>query len=241
MNVRIVTASGKGGAGKSTITAFLAHALANAGKKVLLIDADASLPSLDVLLGLREQVLWNWADVMEERIDIYSALVHSGDIDLLPAPGAPVEGGSIAKLIEPIEDDYDFIFADAPAGLGEGLFRAAECADRALIVTTSDTLGVRAAFRTAECLEQRGIRQSRLIVNRFRKKETAKGILADIDSIIDDSAVRLIGIVPEDFALSLAAIAGDPIKENSVSAQAFDRIAHRLLGENVPLNFKGMK
>ena len=71
--------------------------------------------------------------------------------------------------------------------------------------------------------------------------EGLRGILADIDSIIDDSAVRLIGIVPEDFALSLAAIAGDPIKENSVSAQAFDRIAHRLLGENVPLNFKGMK
>lgn len=241
MTVKIVTASGKGGAGKSSVTAFLARALEGLGKKVLLIDADASLPSLDVLLGMREHVLWNWADVMEGSTDIRSALISSGDVDLLPAPGRHVDGGSIAEIIKPIEKDYDFIFADAPAGLGEGLFRAAECADRALIVTTSDTLGVRAACRTAEILEEHGIRQSRLIINRFHKKETSKGVFSDIDSIIDDSTVRLIGVVPEDFALSLAAVDGSPLKKNSVSAQAFARIARRLLGDNVLLDLKGMK
>lgn len=245
MAKRIVVASGKGGVGKSTLSAFLGRHLALSGERVLLVDTDVALTSLDVMLGVSERVIYNWFDAIEKRCEPSQALVEVNDrLSLLPAPfGAirEVEPEELSAVVLSLEEQFDFIILDAPAGLGAGLKRAAGSAERALIVATSDAVSVKAADRVAEVLSEVGVSQSRLIINRFRKKETQKGILYNIDSIIDKTGVRLIGIVPEDFNIGYSSIAGRPFKEKSQALDAVDRIAARLKGENRPLDLRKMK
>ena len=64
---KIVIASGKGGAGKSSLAAGLGGALAGMGKHILLIDCDIGLRSLDLILGCAENTVYDWADVLLGR------------------------------------------------------------------------------------------------------------------------------------------------------------------------------
>ena len=64
MAQKIVIASGKGGAGKSSLAAGLGSALVRMGKRVLLIDGDIGLRSLDMILGCAESTVYDWADVI---------------------------------------------------------------------------------------------------------------------------------------------------------------------------------
>ena len=83
-----LVASGKGGVGKSSVTAFLGRALVKLNKKVLLIDMDVSLRSLDLILGVSEKCVYDWGDVLEERASAEQATVkgENGNPDLLCAP-----------------------------------------------------------------------------------------------------------------------------------------------------------
>jgi len=71
----IVVTSGKGGVGKTTITANVGYALASLGKKVLLIDGDIGLKNLDSVLGLERRVVYDLFDVITNRIELEDALV----------------------------------------------------------------------------------------------------------------------------------------------------------------------
>jgi septum site-determining protein MinD len=62
-----VVTSGKGGVGKTTITANLSVALAKMEKKVLCIDADIGLRNLDMILGLENRIVYDVLDVLEGK------------------------------------------------------------------------------------------------------------------------------------------------------------------------------
>jgi septum site-determining protein MinD len=72
-----VVTSGKGGVGKTTITANLSVALAKMEKKVLCIDADIGLRNLDMILGLENRIVYDVLDVLEGRVDFQKALVKT--------------------------------------------------------------------------------------------------------------------------------------------------------------------
>ena len=73
----IVITSGKGGVGKTTVTACLGRALAELGNRVVLLDADFGLNNLDVVLGLENRVVYDVADVIENRCRARQALVEA--------------------------------------------------------------------------------------------------------------------------------------------------------------------
>ena len=76
MSEVIVITSGKGGVGKTTTTANLGVGLAKRGKKVVLVDTDAGLRNLDLLLGLERRIVYTLVDVIQRRAAYNQALVR---------------------------------------------------------------------------------------------------------------------------------------------------------------------
>ncbi|NLA76395.1 MAG: hypothetical protein GX851_00950 [Clostridiales bacterium] len=104
-------------------------------------------------------------------------------------------------------------------------------------MSTHDAVCVRSASAAAAALEKYGVEASRLVINRFQKNRVGKNKLLGIDSVIDATSVRLIGIVPEDIAVFMGST-GRRVPGNSPAGKAFSRIALRLGGDNVPLKLK---
>ena len=244
MAIRIITASGKGGVGKSTICKGLALEFTEAGKNTLLIDCDAGLSSLDVMLGAAHLVNFTWSDVLCDRCEAKDALLKiSENLTLLPSPKDALTEDyfdEFSELVQSLDDSYDIIILDAPAGLGRGLQRAAKAASRALIVATADEVSVKGAEKVNSLLEKEGITQSRLLINRYDIKAAKKGKLLTIDEIIDKTLVQLIGIVPDDKNIIYSTVSEKPLKTKR-SRKAFSRISARILGEKRELTLKQLK
>ncbi|MBO5397041.1 MAG: AAA family ATPase [Clostridia bacterium] len=244
MAIKTVIASGKGGVGKSTITKSLGLQLSEKGASTLLIDCDAGLSSLDIMLGVSEKVNFTWGDVAEERCSTADALMKISDnLTLLPSPKRPLTKDFpdiIKNLTEKLQDDYDYIFIDAPAGIGRGLHRAAAGADKALVVATADEVSVTGAGTVQKVLRENGIRESRLLINRYDVRAAKKGLLLTVDEIIDKTLVQLIGIVPEDKNIMYSTVSEKRLKTRK-SDSAFLRIAGRISGKYIPLELSQLK
>lgn len=239
MAERIVIASGKGGVGKSSITAGLACALQDKGHSVLVVDCDIGLCSLDIILSAKSDMLFNWGDIICERCNSDVALTETKyGPTLLCAPKRfepEYTQEAMQRLAQEYEERFDYIIFDSPAGLGLGFRLAAAAADRAIVVSTPDDVCVRSAAAAADRLSEFGIEESRLIINRFERKATIKGKLLNIDDVIDSTRLRLIGVVPQDRNVMFNMCCGRRLSDKAPAAQAFDRIARRLDGERVHL------
>ena len=233
----ILVASGKGGTGKSTTTAALACALAELGRKVVCLDADAELRNLDLCLGLADTALMDYGDVLTGRCQPEDALTPSRDfptLSLLAAPLEPPEEGP-EKLVPWLKDHFDYCLLDCPGGLSTADLWA-PWADLALVVATPDPCSQRDASRAAQALAGRGLSGTRLIINRVSRR-FLRSTAATLDDTIDLVGLQLIGYVPEDPAVSLALVRGTPLLKlnHRGAAAAYRRIAARLDGQYVPL------
>lgn len=236
MAQKILIASGKGGVGKTSCAVGIGKALSDGyGKSVLLIDADVGLRSLDVILSVSDRIVYDWGDVIFERCLPNAAVVPCDTVDLLTCPlkfDDRFSDESMAKMAAHYDSEYDFIIIDAPAGIDTGLELASSIADRALIVSTSDRVCVRSAQRAGERLDEKGIEDIRLIINRFKKRSVTAKKLLNIDAVIDETMIQLIGIVPEDEDITFGRVSQ---KRSQPSYSAFHRIAGRILRKEIPL------
>lgn len=242
MGVAAVITSGKGGVGKSTVTVGIGRALADRGRRVLLMDCDAGLRSLDRMTGVEAQLVFDSADVVHGRcapLDAIYPVQGEQELFLLPAPSSAQEAIAPAimkKLVPMLKEYYDYVLLDSPAGLGRGFHSAACCADKALIVCSPDPVCVRGTGIVRDMLQQWNVMEQGLVINRFNPvffSET--GVYKDLDAVIDDAQVRLFGVVPEDFSLAAAFLRGNPAGSKSKGMMALSRFSARLEGEMVPI------
>ena len=246
MGELIAVASGKGGTGKTTVTAGVASALAQSGKRVLCIDCDVGLRNLDISLGLTESCPLSFLDVCEGGYPMSQVTVHPvyPYLHFLTAPmNCPPERIDLAKLgtfLMDVRIRYDFVFLDAPAGVDVGFKLAATFADRCILVTGPGPAAVRDAARTAQVLELMGKTNVRLVVNRVNPK-LVRAMDTTIDDVMDTAGLPLLGIVPEDKNVTLAAVFNQPLmkyKPRTAAAKACARIARRILGQPVPISIR---
>ena len=239
MGTAVMITSGKGGTGKTSLTAGVASCLAALGRRVLCIDVDIGLRNLDLTLGMSDRALMDFSDVMEFRCPLTEATVEQPEIKglfLLTAPLTPdgLELDRFQALVEEAKEYFDFVFMDSPAGLGEGFQLARAAADRVIVVSAVDPAALRDAQRTVT--ELHDLPQLHLVMNRVQPKLIAK-LRTSIDQAMDAAGLPLLGVVPEDPAVTLATAAGVPLvlSTHKGAAPAYLNISKRLLGQRVPL------
>ena len=240
MGTAIMVTSGKGGTGKTSLTAGVAACLAALGQRVLCMDLDIGLRNLDIALGLADRAVMDFSDVMKHRCPLHPAAIEHPDIRglyLLTAPLSleQLDLAAFRALVEDAKDCFDFVFMDSPAGLGDGFQLAMAAADRAIVVSATDPAALRDAQMAVSQLIGR-VHQLHLVMNRVQPKLMGK-LRTSIDNAMDAAGLPLLGVVPEDQTVTMAAASGVPmvLMSHKGAAPAYLNIARRLLGRRIPL------
>ena len=239
----ITITSGKGGVGKTTITANLAVTLAALGRRVTAIDTDIGLRNLDIIMGMESRIIYDIVDVAEGKCHLLQALIRDRrlpNLCLLPASQTSdktaISPEDMAAICRELKADNDFVLIDSPAGIERGFQNAIASADEIIIVTTPEVSAVRSADRVIGLIEMNGKGPGRLIINRIKPAMVKRGDMLDTFDVIEFLAIDLLGVVPEDESIIVAANKGVPLayEQSSKAGQAFRNIARRLTGEAVP-------
>jgi septum site-determining protein MinD len=248
---RVITVtSGKGGVGKTTVTANLGIALAMRAQRVVVIDADVGLRNLDVMLGLENRIVYDLVDVIEERCRLRQALVRHKQLSqlfLLPAAQtrdkSAVKPEDMIRICDALREEYDFVLIDSPAGIEDGFRYAMAPADEMLIVTNPEVPAARDADRVIGLIEAEEKGPARLIINRIKADMVEREQMLSIADVVELLAIDLIGVIPEEKDILISANRGEPLAleqdgrgqpSRSRAGQAFHNIARRILGEDVP-------
>jgi septum site-determining protein MinD len=242
----VVVTSGKGGVGKTTTTANLGSALAQLGSKVVVVDADIGLRNLDVVMGLENRIVYHLLDVIEGNVQLKKALIkdkRNDNLYLLAAAQTrdkkDVTPRQMKVLTEELAREFDIVLLDCPAGIEDGFKNAIAGAQKAIIVCNPEVSSVRDADRVIGLWsaqpEDKG--PAMLIVNRVRPKMVQRGDMLEIDMMLDLLGIDLLGVVPEDEHIIVSTNRGEPAVYHPASkaGQAYQNIARRLLGEQIPI------
>jgi len=237
----ILITSGKGGTGKTTVAAGLGASLAAYGKKVVCIDADVGLRNLDLMLGMADQTVLDFQDVLTGGAALREALYQHPRIPglfLLAAPARSqaelISSELFAEMVKALQKFSDYCFVDCAAGLGESFSLAAGACDHAIVVSALEPPSLRDAARTAESLPE--MEEAWLVLNRLRPELIREGAM-NADDAMDMVGLPLLGLIPEDISVIDAGNCGLPLilYGQTAAARALLNMAKRLEGERPPL------
>ena len=199
MSEIIVVTSGKGGVGKTTVTANLGLGLAKLNKKVVVVDTDIGLRNLDVVLGLENRIVYNLIDVIEGSCRMKQALIRDKQCDnlcLLPSAQTrdktAITPEQMIKLTDDLAEEFDYILLDCPAGIEQGFKNAIAGANRAIVVTTPEVSAIRDADRIIGLLQANEMPRVQLVINRLRMDMIRRGEMMSVEDVTEILAVELL-------------------------------------------------
>jgi septum site-determining protein MinD len=257
----LVVTSGKGGVGKTTTTAAMGAALAQAGQKVVVVDFDVGLRNLDLVMGAERRVVFDLINVVQGVAKLPQALIRDKrleNLSLLPASqtkdkDALTEEG-VGRVIAELRNSFDWVVCDSPAGIERGAMLAMRYADEAIIVTNPEVSSVRDSDRIIGMLDSKTVKAEKgervnkhVLITRYDPGRAARGEMISMDDILEILATPLLGIIPESQDVLRASNVGSPVTVNnpaSSPARAYHDATRRLLGEviamTVPSERKGL-
>jgi septum site-determining protein MinD len=236
----IAVTSGKGGVGKSSVSVHLATALAKMSNRVLVVDLDAGMRCLDIMLGVRDRLIFDVNDVLSQNQTIENAVLTVPNTnEYLHFLAAPLKGkinpNGLSVFAKEVSNLYDFVIFDFPAGAVDELYSALPRYTEALVVSGADAVSLRDAAIMGADLAELNLMSIRLVLNRVSFDTMRRGITANIDEVIDESGIRLIGVVPQSMDVYMSCCSGQALPKKSRALKAFERIAKRIMGYDVPL------
>ena len=214
----IAVTSGKGGVGKTFVSANLAAALTRQGRRVLVLDADLGLANLDVVLNLIPKVTLH--DVFKGDVRLEDAIMPApGGFSVLLAGSGMVEYSRLTRSVQEqlqnavaaVTPRFDHVLLDTGAGISDVVLYTVSLADDVLVVVTPEPTSLTDAYATIKVLATTQERRSiQLLVNQARRPGDGRTVHHQLQQVIDryvnpklDSPVRLtlIGEVPADDAV----------------------------------------
>ncbi len=252
--VRVVAVtSGKGGVGKTNVTANLAVALAHLGRRVMVLDADLGLGNLDVLLGLTPS--FSLADVLSGQRRLREILVPGpGGITVLPAGSGfqnltALSDHQIRELqseMDELQEETDILLIDTGAGIGRNVTSFATMAQDIIVVAAPEPTSLTDAYALMKVLStQYGERRFRLLVSMTRSPSDGQDVYRKLSLVAErflHISINFLGSIPFDPRLAEAVCQQRPLVElypQSKAAQAFLGLAHDLAEWPLPESPKG--
>jgi flagellar biosynthesis protein FlhG len=189
----LAVTSGKGGVGKTCVSANLAAALAKRGHRVLVLDADLGLANLDVVLNLQPKITLH--DVFTGKAKLEEAIVRTpGGFSVLLAGSGMVE---YSRLTPEVRDDflrimggliphYDIVLLDTGAGISDVVLFAVSLASEVLVVATPEPTSLTDAYATIKVLVAQQKRQNiRMVINQTARPGDGRAITAQLQQVLD--------------------------------------------------------
>lgn len=245
--------SGKGGVGKTAVTANLAYSLAKMGKRVLILDADLGLANIDVVFGLTP--VYNLNHFFSGEQDLDSILVEGPlGIRILPA-GSGIQNfvrlDSHQKMrlldgLDSMHSSFDYVLIDTEAGISENVTYFNTAAQEILVVTTPEPTAITDAYALMKLLSTKyHEKHFNLVVNQIQNEDEALDVFRKLTMVSNrylDISIDYLGSVPEDRQMI------DSIRKqrviidlypNSKITAAFQQIAGRICMEPAHSEPKG--
>lgn len=229
---KIVITSGKGGVGKTTVSAKLGAKLASLGFRVAVLDMDIGLNNLDVVMGIEQRVDFDILDVICGNCRLKQALVQDEKYPSLYVLASNhaytddfIKKEDIKNIVDKLSQVFDYILLDCPAGVDEGFRRAVYSAEEAIVVVTPHISSVRDADKVLSILSGCELLGKYIVINRVRGDFEASQETLSVEEIVRFLKTKLVGVIPEDDGITKGYAATDNGRE-------LDR-AMTLLAENL--------
>jgi len=250
----VVVTSGKGGVGKTTTSAAFAAGLAVRGYKTVVIDFDVGLRNLDLIMGCERRVVYDLLNVIHGEGSLNQALINDkrvSNLFILPASqtrdkdALSMEG--VGEVISTLQESFDYIICDSPAGIEKGAMTAMYFADEALVVTNPEISSVRDSDRIIGMLASKTRRaeqnlppvKEHLVITRYDPIRVNKGDMLSADDVHEILAISFLGVVPESKSVLAASNSGIPVTltDDSDAGEAYFDMVDRFLGQDRPFRF----
>lgn len=254
----VVITSGKGGVGKTTTSASFATGLALKGHKTVVIDFDIGLRNLDLIMGCERRVVYDFVSVISGEATLHQALIKDKNCDNLYILAASqtkdkdalTEEG-VAKVINELAADFEFIICDSPAGIERGAFLALYFADEAIIVTNPEVSSVRDSDRILGIIASKSKRavdgvekiKTHLLITRYNPERVESGEMLSISDIEDILRIPIIGVIPESKEVLQASNTGTPAinLSGTIVSESYQDVVARFLGIKREMRFTSIE
>jgi len=239
----LAVTSGKGGVGKTNMTANLAVLAAKAGKRVLIIDADLGLANVEIVFGIKPR--YHIGDLLDATLSIREILVEGPSGVQVLSAGSGIQELTrldeaqklrLVTAMDPVEDLFDLVLVDSGAGIGDNVLFFVGAAQEALLVVSPEPTSLVDAYAVVKVLSQQaGVRHFNVIVNPVVDELAARDIFPKLTAVTSrflHARVRHLGYVPRDENLHRAIMAQRPVVDmfpHSPASRAMADIADRLL------------
>ena len=211
----IAVTGGNGGVGKTNVSVNLSLALAELGRRVVLLDADLGLANVDVLLGLTAKR--TLADVVAGECDLRDVMIQGpGGIRVVPAASgtqsmvqlSTLQHSGLIQAFSDIGNDIDVLIIDTAAGIGDGVVSFVRAAQEVLLVVTDEPTSITDAYALIKLLNRDyGISRFRVLANMAHAPQEGRNLFAKLSKVTErflDVALQYVGAIPYDEAVRKA-------------------------------------